>query len=388
MTNNILIIGGGFAGFWAALAARRVAGDRAAVKMVSREPTLQMRPRLYEAHPETLGVDLMPLLREVGVRFFEGDAVGIDVRGRRVELATGERLPYTRLVVATGSVMRRPPVIGAELAYSIDTQVEAIAFDLRLREIARAGSLPKIAVVGAGFTGVELALEMRDRLAVHGGDAVAERAAITLIDRADVVGPELGVGPRAEIEAALEAARIERRLGATVAMLEADRVTFTDGDALDVDAVVLTTGMAAAPFVGQVPGERDDLGRLIVDQSLRAPSAPDIFVTGDAAAADTGDGHRTLQSCQHALQLGRFAGENAARDLLGMETVPYSQLRYVTCLHLGRAGAVFTDGWNRTVCETGRDAKVRKRRINTVIIYPPANATGETLLELSNIPAA
>ncbi|HYI14211.1 MAG TPA: hypothetical protein VEX37_02395, partial [Thermomicrobiales bacterium] len=97
--------------------------------------------------------------------------------------------------------------------------------------------------------------------------------------------------------------------------------------------------------------------------------------------------HRTLQSCQHALQLGRFAGENAARDLLGIETVPYAQRRYVTCLDLGRSGAVFTDGWDRRVLEIGCDAKARKRRINTVVIYPPANATGEALLELSRLPA-
>ncbi len=387
MTNNIVIIGGGFAGFWAALAARRVAGVRAAVTMISRAPVLQMRPRLYEANPETLGVDLVPLLREAGVRFVEGDAVGIDVAGRTVDLATGERLPYTRLVVATGSVMQRPPVIGAETAHSIDNQTEAIAFDRRLSEIAWAASHPNIAIVGAGFTGIELALEMRDRLAVHGGEAVAERATITLIDRADVVGPELGGGPHAEIEAALTAARVKLRLGATVATLAANRVTFADGVALEVDAVVLTTGMVAAPFADQIPGERDDLGRLVVDWSLRAPAAPDFFVTGDAAAADTGDGHRTLQSCQHALQLGRFAGENAARDLLGMETIPYSQPRYVTCLDLGRFGAVFTDGWERTVLETGCDAKIRKRRINTVVIYPPANATGEALMELSGLPA-
>ncbi len=107
---------------------------------------------------------------------------------------------------------------------------------------------------------------MRDRLAVHGGEAVAERATITLIDRADVVGSELGAGPRAEIEAALADARIDLVLGKTVTMLASDRVTFADGTALDVDAVVLTTGMAAAPFVGQVPGERDNLGRLIVDR--------------------------------------------------------------------------------------------------------------------------
>ncbi len=110
--------------------------------MVSREPVLQMRPRLYEAHPETLGVDLLPLLREAGVRFVQGEAVGLDLDRRAVGLATGQRLDYDRLVVATGSVMQRPPMIGADTAFAIDTQAEAIAFDRRLSEIAWAASHP------------------------------------------------------------------------------------------------------------------------------------------------------------------------------------------------------------------------------------------------------
>jgi NADH dehydrogenase len=111
-------------------------------------------------------------------------------------------------------------------------------------------------------------------------------------------------------------------------------------------------------------------------------------VAGDAAAADTGDGHRTLQSCQHAGQLGRVAGENAARDLLGLPLIPYTQLRYVTCLDLGRSGAVVTEGWERRVEKTGGEAKAMKRMINTQIIYPPANGGAEALLAGSSIDIA
>jgi NADH dehydrogenase len=302
-------------------------------------------------------------------------------------LASGGHLAYDRLVVATGSRMRRPPVTGAEAAFSVDTQAEAIAFDRRLIEIARVAE-PTIAIVGAGFTGIELALELRDRLLAHGGDGVAERLRIVLIDRAETIGPELGAGPRPEIEAALAAAGVELRLGATVQALAADRVSFADGSVLAADAAVLATGMAAAPFASQVPGARDALGRVIVDTALRAPAAFEVFVAGDAATADTGDGHRTLQSCQHAGQLGRVAGENAARDLLGLPLMPYAQLRYVTCLDLGRSGAVFTQGWERRVEKTGEAAKAVKRMVNTQAIYPPADGTAEALLASSSIDLA
>jgi NADH dehydrogenase len=386
--DKILIIGGGFAGFWAAVAARRVAGPWAGVTLVSPEPVLQIRPRLYEVRPETLGVDLLPLLRKVDVAFVRGEAVELDTAAKTVTLAAGDRLAYGRLVIATGSRMRRPPVPGAETAFSVDTKAEAIAFDRRLGEIARDVAQPTIAVVGAGFTGIELALELRDRLLAHSANGVAERLRIVLIDRAEIIGPELGPGPRPEIEAALAAAGVELRLGANVRALAADHVSFADDSVLAADAVVLATGMAASPFAAQVPGVRDKLGRVVVDAALRAPAAPEIFVAGDAAAADTGDGHWTLQSCQHANQLGRVAGENAARDLLGLPPVPYTQLRYVTCLDLGRSGAVIAQGWERRVDKTGAEGKAVKRLINTQIIYPPADGTAEALLASSSIDLA
>ncbi len=256
MPDNILVIGGGFAGFWAAVAARRIAGVRAGVTLVSRDPMLQIRPRLYEARPETLAVAVPPLLRQVDVAFVRGEAKSLDTAAKCVMLAGGDRLPYDRLVVATGSRMRRPPVPGAEGAFSVDTQAEAIAFDRRLGEIVREVADPVIAVLGAGFTGIELALELRDRLLVHGGDGVAGRLRVVLIDRAETIGPELGPGPRPVIEQALAAAGVELRLGAAIQALAADRISFADGSVLAADAVVLATCMAAAPFAAQVPGAR------------------------------------------------------------------------------------------------------------------------------------
>jgi NADH dehydrogenase len=209
-----------------------------------------------------------------------------------------------------------------------------------------------------------------------------------LIDRAPVVGRALGPGPRPVIVSALARGRVELVLGATVTGLSRNRVNLADRTVIDADAVVLTTGMVAAEFVRRLPGEHDELGRVVVDRTLRAPVIPDVFAAGDAAAADGGEGHRVLQSCQHALQLGRFAGENAARDLRGLPTINYVQPPYITCLDLGRSGAVLTRGWNRSVDRVGLEAKKLKHRINTEDIYPPANASREELLALSNFDPA
>lgn len=381
MTRSIIVVGGGFAGVYAALAAVRTADGRAQVTLVSRAPRLVMRPRLFEAAPETLHAELGPVLVTAGVAFVQGEAAGVELAARQGRLASGRTLHYDRLVVATGSVMRRPQIPGADHAFSIDTQAEAIAFDRQLAVCAQRPA-PRIVVIGAGFTGLELALNLRDRLALHGNTGAGERAQVMLVDEAHEVGAGLGAGPRPAIEAALEAARVELRLGVRLSSLEAEGLRLHDGELMAADAVVLCTGLQAAAFLRHFPGQRDALGRIRVNAHLGIPEAPDVFLAGDAACALSAPGRTTLMSCQHAMPLGRVAGENAARSLLGRQLIDYAQPRYTTCLDLGRSGAVLTEGWERRVQATGEAAKAVKRQINTQRIYPPEGGR-ETILRAS-----
>src|SRR5439155_4881344 len=259
VSNRIVVVGGGFAGFWAAVAARRVVSAQIDILLVSRQPVLQMRPRLYEAEPERLQVDLLPLLRKVDVEFASGEATTLNDASRTLVVDQQKELRYGRLVVATGSALRRPAIPGADHAYSIDTVHEAIEFDRRLAEIAGNGRPATVVVIGAAFTGIELALELRDRLARYGARARehAERARIVLVDRANVVGSELGVGPRAVIEAALTDARVELGLGTAVAALTRNPLLLADGQTRSADAIVLTTGMIAAEFARKISGQHD-----------------------------------------------------------------------------------------------------------------------------------
>src|SRR6201999_976423 len=103
---------------------------------------------------------------------------------------------------------------------------------------------------------------------------------------------------------------------------------------------------------------RDAVGRLHVDRNLKVVGHTDVYATGDVAYAATDDlGNHTMMSCQHAMNLGRSAGHNVAAGLLGVEPIPYSQPKYVTCLDLGPWGAVYTEGWEREVKMSGAQAK-------------------------------
>lgn len=391
MARTIVVVGSGFAGLWGALAAARVVAQRQGpaggdmaqaadveIVLVSPRPELAMRPRLHESDPAAWTTDLRPHLHAAGIRHVAGTVRRIHRQDGYVEVAGpgGELvpLPYDRLLLAAGSALYRPGVPGVEShAHSIDQPADAAALDTHLKTLAAlpdSAQRATVVVVGAGFTGIELACTLPARLqALLPGCAPR----VVLVEQAPAVGPDLGPGPRPVIEQALDALGVERVLGRAVAALDADGVVLDDGTRLGAATVVWTGGMRATGLAAQVTPATDALGRVVVNDALRVPGAPHIFAAGDAAAAVTDDaGHTTLMACQHALVTGRYAGHNAACDLLGLPTKAYRQPVYVTCLDLGGWGAVFTQGWQRDVAMSGADAKDLKTKINTQWIYPPA----------------
>jgi NADH:ubiquinone reductase (H+-translocating) len=385
---RLVIIGAGFAGMYAALSAARlrdirgVSPEELEIVLVAPEPTLVVRPRLYEPKPETLTAPLLDVLKAIDVAYVQGSAETIDTKSRTVGIVAAKgankgankSLSYDRLVVATGSRLFRPNIPGlAEHGFSVDSLDDAIALDTHLHSLAKRPAVngrDTVVVAGGGFTGIEAATEMPSRLReILGKDA---KARVIIVDRNKAIAPDMGEGPRPVIEEALRKLGVETRLGAGVASLDESGVTLSSGERIETETVIWAAGIRAAPLTQQVPAERDNFGRLLVDRDLRVPSVPCVFATGDAARAASDDiGNYALMSCQHATRMGAFAGNNAAAELLGVPTKPYHQKAYVTCLDLGEAGALFTRGWERNVEMVGDVAKKTKQEINTVWIYPP-----------------
>lgn len=381
---RIVIIGAGFAGMYAALSAARLrdiqgaSPEKLEIALVAPEPTLVVRPRLYEPKPETLTAPLHDVLNAIDVVYVQGHAEAIDTRSGVVEIAATQgarkKLSYDRLVVATGSRLFRPNVPGlAEHGFSVDQLDDAIALDRHLHKLSsRPASKARntVVVAGGGFTGIEAATEVPSRLReILGKDA---QLRVVIVDRNEAIAPDMGAGPRPIIREALRKLGIETRLGVGVASLDKSGVTLSSGEHIECETVIWAAGMRAAPLTAQIPAERDQFGRLLVDRDLRVPSVSGVFAAGDAARAACDDvGNYALMSCQHATRMGAFAGNNAAAELLGVPTRPYHQKAYVTCLDLGEAGALFTRGWERAVEMVGDVAKKTKQEINTVWIYPP-----------------
>ena len=381
MSRRILVVGAGFAGMWAALSAARLVdrhdGD-IEVALVAPEPVLVMRPRLYEANAAGMIAPLGELFAVTGIRFVQGTVETIHSDTNTVDVAHADgrvsTVRYDSLILATGSQLFRPDIPGLrDFAFSIDRLTEAAALEAHCHALAQRPDTPArntVAIGGGGFTGIEIAAEMPARLRNILGADTAIR--VVLIEQASDIGPDLGPGPRPVIQQALRDLGVECRLGAGVAAIDAGSVTTSTGERIETDTVVWTAGVRASPLTAHIPGERDGMGRLLVDRTLRASATANVFAAGDTASAATDDaGHRSLMSCQHALLLGKCAGNNAAAQLLGVEPIPYSQVRYGTGLDLGPWGAVQTTGWERRIVSFGAEGKVRKRFVNGELIYPP-----------------
>ncbi|WP_017938752.1 NAD(P)/FAD-dependent oxidoreductase [Zestomonas thermotolerans] len=383
MEKNILIIGSGFAGLWSALSAVRLLDQHARadvqVTLLAPQAELHIRPRFYEPDVHNMRAPLLDLFEATGVRFVQGLALSIDTEGRQVVYRKAEggegRLRYDRLVLASGSQLFRPPVPGlAEHAFDVDRIEQAALLERHLHGL---GGQPEsvarntVVVAGGGFTGIETATEMPARLRAILGDGA--RVRVVVVDRGAQVGAALGEGIRPAILEASRELGVEWRPGRTVAAVDARGVVLDDGQRIDAGTVIWTVGFRASGLTEQIPAPRDATGRLQVDNHLRVAGLADVYAAGDTARAATDElGNFSVMSCQHAIPLGRHAGNNAAADLIGVAPRAYSQPKYVTCLDLGAWGAVYTEGWDRQQKLVGAEAKALKSQINTQWIYPPA----------------
>ncbi|MBJ9277029.1 NAD(P)/FAD-dependent oxidoreductase [Citrobacter amalonaticus] len=382
MRKQILIVGAGFSGMWAALSAARLldkeANPNIDITVIAPQPELRVRPRFYENAVETLVAPLQPLFDITGVNFLRGTVDQLLPASKEVSWtdASGEtRLQrYDRLVLASGSHVNRSQVAGAQAhAFDLDQLESAAVLEKHLQDLANqpeSDARNTVVVCGGGFTGIEMALELPGRLRdILGAEA---KTRVVVVERGAQPGSRYSEALRNVIVDASAELGVEWRVNAEVESVDASGVTLKDGQTIASQTVIWTVGVQANDLTTQIDAPRDRQGRLHVNANLQVMGYDDIFATGDVAYAATDDkGNHALMTCQHAILLGKFAGNNAAASLLDVAPLPYRQENYVTCLDLGAWGAVYTEGWDQQVKLTRAEAKKLKLSITHELIYPP-----------------
>ena len=268
-----------------------------------------------------------------GVKAVRGRVDSVDFDGRTVTFIDPEKrsrtMPYDRLVLTPGSVSRLFDVPGlAEHARGLKSTAEALYLrdhvleQLELASIdddpAKAAARRTVVVVGASYSGTELAVQLRAL-----ADAAAESMGFdpqavrfVLLDLAEQVMPEVGEKLGAAAMRVLRGRGIDVRLGISLKEVHADHVVLSDDSRIDTHTVAWVTGVTGAPLIENL-GLPTEKGRLTVQADLQVPGHPDVFAGGDAAAVPdlTQPGEITPPTAQHATRQGKVLGRNVAASL-------------------------------------------------------------------------
>ncbi|MGW5656830.1 NAD(P)/FAD-dependent oxidoreductase [Streptomyces humi] len=366
---EILIVGGGYAGFYTAWGLeKRLRPGEARVTVVDPRPYMTYQPFLPEVVAGSVearhaAVSLRRHLHHT--RLVAGSVTEIRHSARTVtvrpESGSSLDLHYDVLVVTAGAVTRTFPIPGlSDQAYGLKHVEEAVAIrDRLLTSFDRAAGLPRgpertrlltVTVVGGGFSGVEgfgELLALATALLKQYPEIGADEPAFHLVEARDRILPEVADRPGAWVVRSLEKRGARVHLNTQLVSAEDSRVRLSDGTEYDSGLLVWTAGNAANPIVhnhSDLPV--DERGLLTVRADLRVTTdtevVPDVWAAGDDASvpdlAAGRPGAHTVPNAQHAVRQGKLLAKNILASLRGRPTKNYvhRSLGVVATLGLGR----------------------------------------------------
>ncbi|WP_086668455.1 NAD(P)/FAD-dependent oxidoreductase [Lentzea kentuckyensis] len=312
MTHRIVVLGAGYAGANAAgRLAKRLHPADTEIVLVNADPEFVERVRMHQL---ATGQDLkVRKLTDV----FAG--TGVQVRIARVEAVDAERrivatdggdIAYDTLVYALGSTAADVP----EHVHNVAGKQSALRLRARLAELGAGAS---VLVVGGGLTGIEAATEIAE---------ARPDLDVSLATRGEL-GSWLSDKGQGYLRKAFN------RLGITV--LEG-----VDGRGIPADVTVWTAGFAVHPIAAATTLEVSPSGQIVVDETMRSVSHPDVYAVGDAAFAVGGSGSPLRMSCASGVPTGHLAADAIAARLTG-RALPENKIGYSgQCISLGRGDAL------------------------------------------------
>ena len=353
---HLLIVGGGFAGLWAA---RALSGAPLRITVLDRGNHHLFQPLLYQVATAGLSApDIAAPLRHIlrrqrNATVLMGEAVAIDAARKSVQLADGSEIEHDFLMLASGATHAyfghdewAPHAPGLKtLDDALDIRRRILtAFERAEAEtdVAARDAWLTFAVVGGGPTGVELAGTLaeiaRHTLRREFRRIDPTRARVLLLE----AGPRvLSTFPEALSEKArrqLQRLGVEVRTGTPVAMIDADGVQLGDMR-IAARTVLWAAGVAASPLARTLGVPLDRAGRVPVEPDLHVSGHPHVFVAGDLASVHC-DGKPVPGVAPAAKQMGAHVAAAIRARLAGRAAHEFKYRDYGNLATIGRRAAV------------------------------------------------
>jgi NADH:ubiquinone reductase (H+-translocating) len=373
--HNIVIVGGGAGGLELAtrLGDTLGRGGRARVTLVDRARTHLWKPLLHEFAAGSMDLDHHALsylaqARWHHFRFQRGSMDGLDRRRKVVkvaptfdedgrELIPRREIPYETLVIAVGSHTNDFGTVGAgEYAISLDMPEQAELFHRRMinaciRANAQAEPLRpeqlKVAIIGAGATGVELAAELHKttrELIAYGLDKIdpEKDVQLTVIEAAPRILPAVPERVSKAAEELLRGLNVRVLTGERVTEVRKDGVLTASGRKIPAELTVWAAGIQAPEFLKDLDGlESNRLNQLVVKQTLDTTRDPDIFAMGDCASCPWPGHDRSVPpTAQAAHQQASHLARMLSCRLAGKPLKPWGYRDFGSLLSFGEYSTI------------------------------------------------
>ena len=358
---RVVIVGGGFGGLHAARSLAHLPVD---VTLVDRRNHHLFQPLLYQValavlSPADIAQPIRSILRrQQNADVLMDEVVGIDAADRQLSLASGARLNYDYLVLATGATHSyfghdqwRPLAPGlktAEDAIEIRRRV-LLAFELAERQMLEQGWHPPLnfVVIGGGPTGVELAGAISDIAQLymrHDFRHIDPRKSrVLLLDGGPRVLAAYPEVLSAKAEATLKRLGVEVHTKTQVTGIGPGWVE-ANGERMEAAVTLWAAGVQASPLGKMLGAPLDHRGCVIVDDRLNPPALPEVFVIGDLAHLEQ-DGHQVPGVAQPAMQMGDHVRKIIAADLAGRPRPAFRYFDKGDMATIGRMAAVADVKW-------------------------------------------
>ena len=376
--HRIVIVGGGAGGLeLATKLGDRFNSTKVQVTLVDKNRTHIWKPKLHEIAAGSMDLadqelDYIAQAHWHHFKFRMGELTSIDREKQQIQISayvdeSGElvtpiqTIPYDTLVISIGSLTNDFGTQGVEkYAQRLESMGDAKRFHLRLvnaclRAQAQTTLLAphqlKVAIIGAGATGVELAAELhRTTRAIisFGMDRVdpEKDLKVVLIEAAPQILPALSPRISTAAEKLLSDLGVEVMTNAKVQKVEANKVVLSNGVEIPAELIVWAAGVKAPDFLKGIGGlETNHVNQLLVLPTLQTTLDPNIFAIGDCAAcpwpeANNGNGGIVPPRAQAAHQQATHLYKQINRIINKQTLKPYKYKDFGSLVSLGEYSSV------------------------------------------------